>query len=227
MNASHRTHLDYDLGQIREDILRLGSQVERHIEWSVQSLRDRNAGLAHRVIEGDARIDTLRTKIELECLASLATQQPTARDLRRILAAMHMSMEMARMADHAKGIAGISLRLGEARLTTASLTLLRMQELACRMLHNALDAFLRTDPRLALEVATRDDALDALYSEALQAALTDSRMGGQPVDQAMYVVWTAHNLERIGDRVTNMCERVVFVSTGQLGDMPVIAVRLA
>lgn len=227
MNAPHRTHLDYDLGQIREDILRLGSQVERHIEWSVQSLRERNLSLAHRVTEGDARIDALRYKIERECLASLATQQPTARDLRRILAAMHMSMEMERMADHAKGIAEISLRMGEARLTTASLTLLRMQETAGRMLHNVLDAFLRTDPQLALEVAKRDDALDALYAEALHAALTESRAGGQPVDHAMYVVWTAHNLERIGDRVTNMCERVVFVSTGQLGDMPVIAVRLA
>lgn len=227
MNVSHRAQLDYDLGQIREDILRLGSQVESHIKWSVQSLRERNPGLAHRVTEGDVRIDALRFKIERECLASLATQQPAARDLRRILAAMHMCAEMERMADHAKGIAGISLRMGEALLTTASLTLLRMQEVACRMLHSALDAYLRTDPQLALEVANRDDALDALYAEALHAALTDSRTGGQSVEQALYVVWTAHNLERIGDRVTNMCERVIFVSTGQLGDMPVIAMRLA
>ncbi len=203
---------------LRDDILRMGSLVEDQIRQSVRALKDRNMALAHQIIETDGRVNELRYKIENDSLATIARQQPAARDLRHILSAIHMASELERIGDHAVGICNISLRLGEGPLIKPLIDIPRMQEIVCEMLHAALDAYIRTDSALAQTVATRDDDVDGLYNQVLRELLTFMVKDTKVVNGATYLQWVAHNLERIGDRITNMCERVIFTATGELGD---------
>ena len=150
---------------------------------------------------------------------AIATQQPAARDLRRIIAAMHMAVEMERMADHATGIAEITIRMGGEPHIKPLIDIPRMQEVVVEMLNGVLDAYVKTDVALAQAVAKRDDEMDALYNQILRELLTYMMADSKIVSRATYLLWVAHNLERIGDRVTNLCERVIFTATGELSDI--------
>ncbi len=213
-----RTQLDQDMQFIRQDVLRISSVVEDQILQSVRALKERNASLARHVVESDTRVNELRYKVEEECLKCIARQQPTARDLRQIISCLHIAVELERIGDHAVGIANISLRLGDGPLIKPLVDILRMQEIAVEMIHSALDAFLNSDTALAQRVADRDDDVDVLYSQVLRDLLTYMMQDAATVNGATYLLWVAHNLERIGDRATNLCERVIFTATGALGD---------
>jgi phosphate transport system protein len=213
-----RSTLDYELQSIRQDVLRIGSLVEEQIRQAVFALKERSVPLARQVIESDVRVNELRYKVEEECLKCIARQQPTARDLRQIISCLHIAVELERIGDHAAGIANISLRMGEGPLIKPLVDIPRMQELAVAMIHSALDAFLQSDTVLAQKVADDDDAIDALYNQVLRELLTYMGQDPKLVSGATYLLWVAHNLERIGDRATNLCERVIFTATGALGD---------
>jgi len=216
--TAHRTLLDHDQNAIRDDILRMGSLVNEQLKNSVRALRDRNLDLAHEVISADDRINQLRYKIEQECLFTIATQQPAAGDLRRIITAMHMSVELERIADHASGIAGIVIRMGAEAPLKPLIDIPRMQEITSEMLVQAMDAFVKMDPTLARAIVARDDEVDALYNQVLRELLTYMVQDKKTIARAMYLLWVAHNFERSADRVTNLCERVIFAVTGELGD---------
>ena len=213
-----RSTLDHELQSIRQDVLRIGSLVEEQIRQSVRALKERSAVLARQVVEADARVNDLRYKVEDECLKCIARQQPTARDLRQIISCLHIAVELERIGDHAVGIANISLRLGDGPLIKPLVDIPRMQELAVGMIHSALDAFIQSDTALAQKVADSDDDIDALYNQMLRELLTYMAEDPRTVSGATYLLWVAHNLERIGDRATNLCERVIFIATGALGD---------
>jgi len=214
-----RTLLDRDIKTIRDDILRLGSLVEEQTERAVRALQDRNIDLARQVEAADERVNELRYKIEEECLATVARHQPAAGDLRLIIASMHMAVEMERMADHAVGTAHVVIRMGDEPLLKPLIDIPRMQETACIMLHRALDAYVRGDVKLAREVIRMDDEVDALYNQVLRELLTYMFQDPRTTPRATYLLWVAHNLERTADRVTNLCERIVFAVTGKLGDI--------
>lgn len=214
-----RKLLDESLSTIQDDILRMGSLVEEQINRAVYALRERDVKMAHQVVEADNRVNELRYRLEDECLRAIATQQPAARDLRRIIAAMHMAVEMERMADHATGIADITIRLGGEPHIKPLIDIPRMQEIVCEMLHGVLDAYVKSDVAMARAVAQQDDEVDALYNQILRELLTYMMADSKIVSRATYLLWVAHNLERIGDRVTNLCERVIFTDTGELGDL--------
>jgi phosphate transport system protein len=203
---------------VRDDILRMGSLVGDQITSSVRALKERNARQAHAVIEADARVNDLRYKVEFDCLAAMARQQPAARDLRKVIAAMHIATELERIGDHAVGISNISLRLGDGPLIKPLIDIPRMADIVVEMNQAALDAFVKTDATLAQKVADRDDDVDNLYNQVLRELLTYMVADSAVVNGAMYLQWVAHNLERIGDRITNMCERIIFSETGELGD---------
>lgn len=222
---STRSLLDHDLQTIREDVLRIGSLVEDQIRLSVRALKERNMSLARQVIEADKRVNELRYKVEEECLRCIARQQPTARDLRQIVSGIHIAVELERIGDHAAGIANISLRLGEGPLIKPLIDIPRMQEIDCEMIHSALDAYVKGDAVLAQQVADKDDEVDGLYSQILRELLTYMMQDAKTVNGATYLLWVAHNLERIGDRTTNLCERVIFTATGALGDYKVFRAR--
>ncbi len=213
-----RAALDRDLHQIRDDVLRLGSLVNEQLRLSIKALLDRDLSLAHQVIATDERINELRYKMEQECLATIARQQPAASDLRYIITAMHMSVELERMGDHAVGISGIVIRMGGEQPLKPLLDIPRMQTLTCEMLDQALDAFVKMDPAQARSVVLRDDEVDALYNQILRELLTYMAQDKKVIARAMYLLWIAHILERTADRVTNLCERVIFAATGELGD---------
>ena len=216
--SSIRAALDRDLGAIRDDVLRLGSLANEQLQRAVQALRERNHGLAHQVIAADERVNQLRYQIEGACLTTIARQQPAAGDLRRIVTGMHMAVELERIADHAAGIGGIVLRMGGEAPLKPLLDIPRMQVVTCEMLDGALDAYVKMDPVLARAVVGRDDEVDALYNQVLRELLTYMAADKSTVTRAMYLLWVAHNLERSADRVTNLCERVIFAATGELGD---------
>jgi phosphate transport system protein len=213
MNTVARTAFDLELAHIRDDVLRLGSLVEMQVARAMRALIERNAGEARRVIADDVRADTLRRGIEQRGLELLATQQPAARDLRSIVATMHIAVELERMADHAMRIARASLALDEQRIAAYESILGQMQQSVCQITRGALDAYLRQDVALARVVSERDENVDQLCRLMLKQSLTLTNP-----DRAMQLFWVAQALERIGDRATNICERVVFVATGDLAD---------
>ncbi|MCL6512064.1 MAG: phosphate signaling complex protein PhoU [Anaerolineae bacterium] len=213
-----RSVLDHSIDEIRNDILRMGSFIGEQIANAVQALKNRDLSLAHQVVESDRRINELRYRVELKCVHTIATQQPAAKDLRYIIAAIHMAGELERIADHASGIASIAIRIGDEPLIKPLIDIPRMQEIACKMLQDALDAFVQMDAEAAKAVAVRDAEVDELYVQVLRELLTYMMQDQKTITQSTYLLWVAHNLERIADRAINLCERVIFAATAELGD---------
>jgi phosphate transport system protein len=213
-----RSVLDQDIEAIRDDILRMGSFVREQVTTAVRSLKSRDIGLAHQVLSIEQQINDMRYKVELASMRSIATQQPTAKDLRTIIASMHIASELERIADHAASIASVTIRIGDEPLVKPLIDIPRMQEIACEMLHDALDACVKKDAEAAKLVAQRDWEVDELYDQILRELLTYMMQDARVVTQSTYLLWIAHDLERIADRITNICERVIFIATAELGD---------
>jgi phosphate transport system protein len=213
-----RSALDQDIEAIRDDILRMGSLVEEQITDAIRSLKERDLGLARQVTAGDRQVNDLRYKVELASVRSIATQQPTAKDLRLIIASMHIASELQRIAGHAAGIASIVVRIGDEPLVKPLIDVPRMQEIACDMLRSALDAYVNKDAEAAGQVTRYDQEVDELYAQVLRELLTYMMQDARFITQSTYLLWVAHNLERIADRITNICERVIFAATAELGD---------
>jgi phosphate transport system protein len=220
MSTLHtRGTLERELEHTRSDILRMGSLVESAVERSAQALKDRDADLAQQVVNDDEAINQLRYTIEEECLELIATQQPAASDLRMVIAAMHIAVELERMADHAEGNAEITKRIYQEPPLKPLIDIPRMARIAREMIHAALDAFVARDAEAALQVAKRDDEIDDLYQQVFRELLTYMLEDPRTITRATHLLWAAHNLERIGDRVTNVCERIIFMTTGKLEEL--------
>jgi phosphate transport system protein len=214
-----RSALDREFSQINDDVLRLHKLVDQAIARSIDSLQRRDHALSQQIIDEDVEVNNLRFKIEEACLALIATQQPTASDLRSIIAAMHMVVEMERMADHASGIAKTVIMMGDEPLLKPLVDIPKMAELARQMLRDSLKAYAERDPKLAKSVAQRDDEMDELYKAIFDELVEIMSRTPDSATRATYLLWCAHNLERIGDRVTNIAERVVFVTTGDMQEL--------
>ena len=204
------------LNRLQDEVLILGSMVEGGINDAIHVLEQRDTEGARRIIDWDNRVNEKRFAIESSALTLIATQQPAAGDLRIIAAILEIITDLERVGDYAKGIAKINLLIGEARLIKSLEEFKIMAADACQMLRDALDAFVHRDIDLAKQIAKRDDDLDEQYNQLfkalLQLIISDTRV----TDQATYLLWAAHNLERTGDRVVNICERVIFMVTGQM-----------
>ena len=214
-----RRTFEQELQNLQDEVLALGSMVENAIVESVEVLKRRDAEGARRLIAGDRDINRKRFAIEADCLVLIATQQPLAGDLRTLAAVLEIVTELERMGDYAKGIARINLMMGEEPLIKPLIDIPRMAEKARDMLHRALDAFVRRDVALARAIPAEDDEVDALYNQVYRELLTFIMADPHTIDQATYLLWVAHNLERTADRVTNICERVVFTVTGEMMEM--------
>ena len=214
-----RGTLEREMKSIRSDILRMGSQVESAIERSTLALKNRDPQLAQQVINDDAEINSLRYAIEEHCLQLIATQQPAASDLRMVVAATHIAVELERIADHAEGTAVLVKRLADEPLLKPLIDIPAMARIAEEMIHAALDAFVARNADAARKVAARDDEIDGLYQQVFRELLTYMLEDARNIGKATFLLWVAHNLERIGDRAVNICERVVFMATGQLREL--------
>ncbi len=219
MTQPLRTAYDREFAGIRERVLRLGELVDQAISRSLDSLQRRDTVQAAQIVEDDAEINELRFEIEEACLALIATQQPAASDLRSVIAAMNIVVDIERMGDHATGIAKTVIRMGDEPLLKPLIDIPRMVEIARGMLRESLQAYLDRDAAKAREIATRDDEIDHLYKAIFDELLEIMAKDPSSATRATYLLWTAHNLERIGDRVTNIAERVIFASTGDMQEL--------
>jgi phosphate transport system protein len=216
-SPSVRHALDIRIASLQKDLRRMGDLVDRAIAGSMQALRDRNRALAEQVVAGDAELNRLRYTVEEACLTLIATQQPAAGDLRAILALDTIAVELERMGDHAEGIAKIVLRLGDDPFPGPPVEIPQMADLCRSMLKRGLETFFRRDPAAARRVGDQDDEIDRLYRRLFDDQVAAMAADRGAVERGTYLLWIAHNLERIGDRITNISERVIFMTTGQIG----------
>ena len=214
-----RETFDRALQRLQSDLLVMGSMVEDAIIGSMETLKKQDLEAAKRLIIADRAINEKRFAIEADTLILIATQQPMAGDLRVLASVLEISTELERMGDYAKGIAKIALLIGKQPLVKPLIDLPRMAEKARSMLHQALDAFVRQDVDLARAIPEEDAEMDALYNQIYRELLTFIMADPRTIDQATNLLWAAHNLERTADRVTNICERVVFTVTGKMVEM--------
>lgn len=216
-----RTTLDRELREIQDDVLLLGSMTERAIERAVDALQRRDLLLARQIIHDDRDINAKRFSIEEQCILVMATQSPVAADLRVLVAVLNIVSDLERMADHAGGIARIALLMEGEPYRHDLGHIPEMAEKARAMLHDSLTAFVERDVTAAQLVCSRDDEVDSLYDTVY--AVTFNIMVREPaaIVPLTYHLWTAHNLERIADRSTNIAERVVFLVTGRMDEMNV------
>lgn len=219
--SNNRSHLDTQLNRLESCLLDLSSMVEKAIDQSLMALANRNHRQAEQVIVGDRQLNARRYEIEDDALSVLALQQPVvSRDLRYIAAVMHIAGELERMGDYAKGIARISSMLPSPPPTQILLQLQQMATQSNSMLHRAMDALVEHSATNADKVAADDDILDDLYNQVYRQLLDLMLTDHSTIDLATLLLWAAHNLERMGDRATNICERIRFVETGVLSDSP-------
>ncbi|MFQ5330083.1 MAG: phosphate signaling complex protein PhoU, partial [Thermodesulfobacteriota bacterium] len=168
------------------------------------------------IMKNDAVINKLRFKIEERCLRLIATQQPMARDLRTIAAILNIITDLERIADHAEGIAKINVMIGKKGLAKPLIDVPRMAEKGVSMLTRCVEAFINRDAKTAIAICQEDDDVDALYEQVYRELLLIMIENPKTIEGATYLMWVAHNLERIADRVTNIAERVIFMVTGSM-----------
>ncbi|MBN1400208.1 MAG: phosphate signaling complex protein PhoU [Anaerolineae bacterium] len=214
-----RKTFDRELRRLEDSVLVMGSMVEKALIDSVEYLRKRDFEASKRIIAEDIEINRKRFAIENDILVLIATQQPMASDLRNLAAMLELATELERIGDYAKGISKINLMIGEQELIKPLVDIPRMAVKARDMLHRALDAFVRRDVELARAIPREDDEMDALYNQVNRELLTLILADPSIIEQANVLLWAAHNLERAADRVTNICERVVFTVTGEMSEL--------
>ncbi len=219
MASGTRGALDHRLREVRDNIIRMGELVDSAIDRSITALKKQDQTLARQIIADDTVINNLRFAVEEECLALIATQQPMASDLRVIVTAMNLVNDLERMADHATGIAKTVLRMGNEPLLKPLVDLPRMAATTRDMLKRSLDAFLARDAAAARAIAGQDDEVDHLYRAIFDELLAIMARDPNTIPRGTYLLWCAHNLERIGDRVTNIAERVIFMTTGTMQEL--------
>jgi phosphate transport system protein len=189
--------------------------VEEATLKSVEALKKRDLQAARQIIETDRQINARRYALEENIIVIIATQQPMAHDLRFLASALEIVSELERMGDYAKGIAVINLRMGDQPLLKPLIDIPRMAEKAVDMLHRALTAFIQEDAEAARAIPKEDDEVDALYNQVYRELITFIIEDPKNIERANWLLWAAHNLERFADRVTNICERTIFLVTGQ------------
>ena len=219
MTTRPRETFEREMRKLEDKVLALGSMVEDALITSVEFLKRRDFEGSKRLIEQDREINKKRFAIEDDALALIALHQPVARDVRMLGAILEITTELERIGDYAKGIGKINLLIGDAPLLKPLIDVPLMAEKARSMLHRALDAFVRQDVELARAIPAEDDEVDALYNQVYRELVTYILADPSCIEQANYLLWTAHNLERAADRVTNVCERIVFTVTGEMAEL--------
>jgi phosphate transport system protein len=205
--------------ELRASVVAMASMVDKAIARSVDALKTQNVQLARQVYEDDHQINERRWAGEEQALTIMATQAPMAGDLRKIAASMQIMTDLERMGDHAAGIAKIVLQTADEELLKPLVDIPRMAQIAREMLDGAITAFIESDDREAWAVARRDDEIDTLYNQIYRELLTYMMADPSTINRATHLLWAAHNVERIGDRVTNICERTVFTVTGKFEEL--------
>ena len=209
-----RSDYERDLSSLQADLAEMATHVEQATRSALNALENQDLELAQRIIDEDDHIDQLQDDLENKCVTMMATQQPTAIDLRALMSAVHIAVELERMGDYAEGIAKICLRIGDQPLLKPLIDIPRMAELALTMLNESLQAYANRDEWQARKICQDDDAVDDLYDQIYRELLTYMLQDPRNIERATYLLWVAHDLERIADRATNIAERVMWLVSG-------------
>lgn len=211
-----RQTLDREIHHLQDEVLLLGSMVEQAMLNAIDALKRRDINTARRVYSEDELINEKRYAIENRILILFATQQPIAHDLRLLAAILEVITELERMGDYAKGIAKINVLIGQDDTPIPGREISRMGDLAVGMLHRALSAFIAEDVSMAYRIPKEDDLVDELYNQIYRKMIAAMIADPDIIDHSNYIMWVVHNIERMADRVTNICERTIFIATGEL-----------
>jgi len=217
--ATTRQTFDNELQELKDEILVLGSMVEQAILDTVEALKKRDVEESRKILAADKEINKKRFELENKLMVLIATQQPMAHDLRLLASSMEIIGELERMGDYAKGIANINIRMGDAPLLKPLIDVPRMAQKDVDMLHRSLTAFVEEDVEAAKAIPIEDDEVDALYNQVYRELMTFVIADPKTMERANWLLWVAHNLERVADRVTNICERTVFIVTGEMEEI--------
>jgi phosphate transport system protein len=210
-----RGTLDRNISTLMDELKILEGMVREATTFAVKSLMDRDLEASQEIYKNDSLINRKRFDIELNCLITIATQQAIARDLRVLASILEIAGELERMGDYAKGIARINMMLDDAPIPDALLDLPRMAEITVRMLSDATTAFFENDLDAAYAIPNDDDKVDEYFNKIYDGLVKIMIKDPACAKQANHLQWAAHNLERMADRVTNICERTIFVVTGE------------
>ena len=210
-----RKTFSQELHEVKDEVLLLSSMVEQAVMDSVTALKETDLARARQILANDLLINRKRFEIEISIMVLIATQQPIAHDLRLLASSLDICTELERMGDYAKEIANINLRSEGLGLPHILKDVYSMAEKAVDMLHRAMTAFADEDMITAGDILQEDDIIDECYSRLYQDAVQSVLRDPRNIERGNYVIWTAHNLERLGDRVTNICERVVYIVQGE------------
>jgi phosphate transport system protein len=214
-----RKTFETEIRQVKDNVLILGSMVEQALLNSVDALKKRDIKAAEKIFADDKEINKKRFQIENQLMVLIATQQPMARDLRVLASTLEIISELERMGDYAKGISNINLRMGDTPLLKPLIDVPRMANKGVDMLHRALTAFVNEDVEIAKSLPVEDDEVDALYNQIYRELMTFVIADPKTIERANWLLWVAHNLERFADRVTNICERTIFIATGEMSEI--------
>ena len=214
-----RKTFENEIQQLKDEIIVLGSMVEQSVVDSVDALKKRDLEASKKIIELDNRINIKRFALENQVMVLIATQQPMAHDLRLLASILEVISELERMGDYAKGIGVINIRMGDQALLKPLVDIPRMAKLGADMLHRALTAFVNEDAEAAQVIPADDDEVDDLYNQIYRELMTFVMEDPKNIERANWLLWAAHNLERFADRVTNICERTMFIVTGEIKEI--------
>ena len=216
-----RVDLDHQLALLEQEVSALAVTVETAINRAIGALKRRDLEASQQVVQEDDYIDQKRFDIEDRCVDLIASQRPMARDLRAIIALLHIVVELERMGDYAEGIAKISLMMGDAPPIKPLIDIPRMADVATKMLRDSMKALVNRDLDGAHQVCQDDDEVDRLYDQVYQELIHLMIQDPDSIQRATYLLWVAHDLERIADRATNIAERVIFLVTGRMVEINV------
>ncbi len=214
-----RKTFETEIQHLKDEMLLLGSMVEQQILGSVEALKKRDIEASRRIKDIDLQVNAKRYAIEEQVMIAIATQQPMAHDLRLLASILEISGELERMGDYAKGIATVNIRMGDQALLKPLIDVPRMAQIGADMLHRALTAFTNEDVDSARVIPKQDDEVDALYQQVYHELMLFVIQDPKTIERANWLLWVAHNLERVADRVTNICERTIFTATGEMKEI--------
>jgi phosphate transport system protein len=214
-----RTNLDNQINHLKNEVLLLGSMVEQATLAAIDALKRRDLELSRKIYSDDRLINEKRYAIENALIILMSTQSPMARDLRLMAAFLEVTTELERMGDYAKGIAKVSMHLGDHSVSIGMREFSTMAELSVDMLHRALSSFIAQDAQSAYQIPREDDQVDTLYNQVYHSLVSAMIADPASIDHINLLMWVAHDLERMADRVTNICERTVFIATGELMEL--------
>jgi phosphate transport system protein len=220
--TSGRQEFVHRLDEVRDAVLNLGSMVDKAVDRAVDALSTRDLTTARRIIREDQLINQQRFDVEQSAILLMATQQPMASDLRFLAGVLHIATDLERMGDHARSIARLAIKLGDEPALKPLIDIPKMSALCHDRLRGAMDAFVDRDPELARRVAEGDAETDRLQDAVYEELLGIMTRDPATITRATYLLWVAHNLERVGDHITNICERVIYILTGHMEELNVL-----